>query len=235
MKHNFSDKMDGILAQRASSGSMDVAIENSLKAQFIVAKERRAQFYLPDSKPIKLGSDPKYVKLERVSSSLIKSSPIWGELGLEDEDATKMSWIAVGTLKNLRSDAPLDEKAQCIANNICVTNMKKLGAPPKIVEDFTNAAQQEKPEIFNTFLYTKIGQRKDYYEETFKLAMSIAVIYGLFANPSDANVRYLQEKHSGSLSMVVPYLSYLFTEKERRGRAQLAKLIEEYEKREGFA
>jgi len=221
------------LAQKGISPSADVNMEKNLKALFEVAVERRAQFYKPDAQPVKLQSDPKFSKLESVMENDLKSSPLSGELGIDDELGHKVIQAVIGTNKNLKPEISIFERSTCNSNTMCGVIISEYA--PKSSVEFANADQNGKEKLFNQLMGARFGAGKDYYGEVRELAIKFSVAYVLFTDPSDKNVAQLKNQHHSVLSSLAPYLGYLFTEKERRGRAQLAKLIEEYEKREGFA
>ena len=220
------------LAQKGISASADANMEKNLKALFEVAVERRGQFYKPDAQPVKLQSDPGMSKLEGVMGNIMKSSPISGELGMSSELGHKTIQAVIETNKNLKPGISIFERSTCTANTMCGCMISE-GAPEIFVE-FKNADQEGKEKIFNSWMGERFGAGKDYYAEVRELAIKFSVAYVLFTDPIDKNVVQLKNQYHGALVGLAPYLGYLFSEKERRGRAELQKLIDEYGNQQGF-
>ena len=209
-------------------------IERNLNEQYNVAIERRGQFYGSWARPPTMEEDPRFMKLENVLLEETKKKDWVRELGISDEDLRLLIRGGIRTAVNLKAETPTEEAGICIANGICV-GILSVYADQKTVNDFIAADQKGKMQIFNNFMNQRLGSTgKDYYGKIMETAIYVAVAYKIFTNPSDANLKDLQAKHSSILSMIAPYLSYLFAEKERKNRDALQKLIAQYGKQESF-
>ncbi len=214
--------------------AIEQTINQDLAHLEAVSHQRRGQFYEPGTVPPSTWIKPHFANLPEVLVKEQKKNDWVQQLGISDEDLQLMVWIGIQKAVNLKAETPTDEATICIANGMCIGVLSKY-TDKKTVEQFIVADQKGKEEIFNGVMNGRLGTNgKDYYAKVKGAATDIAVAYKIFANPSDANIASLKEHHRSSLSLIAPYLTYLFSEKERRGRAELQKLIDEYGNQQGF-
>lgn len=220
----------GVLLGVLSGWRKDMYVE-----QLKTSLERRGQWY--KQKPQAIGNlkrDERFGKLEDALVDFLKESPAVLKMKLTDGQVREMVRAGIQSSDNLKPDAPVKEMKVCVIAGICLYLINVFGNEEEVLK-FIKADQPGKEKVFNSFMEKKFGAGMDYYKEMGDAASAIALSYRVFTNPSDANIRDLKKNHSSGLSMIGPYLFYMFTENERRRRKELGELIAEYEKKDGFA